>query len=141
MNAPGQSLLKVVSILFIVFGAIATVVSIVAILGSAVVTAAGAVADDSVAAVGGLLLIGSIFLLISSVLELVLGIVGVKKCGDPSKAGYFIVTGILLCMFSVLSIILSAAGGSFAWTGCIGFVLPILYIVGGNMNKKAAIAQ
>ena len=41
MDAPGKGILKVVSILFIIFGAIAPVVSLAAVLGSAALTAAG----------------------------------------------------------------------------------------------------
>lgn len=132
MNAPGKGLLKVVSILFIIFGAIATIISLIAVLGAAALTAyAGELA--------AVLMIGMILLLVVSVLELILGIVGLKKCGDPAKAGFFIVTGIVLCALSLLSIILTLTnGGTFDVTGGVGFILPILYIVGGSMNKKAA---
>ena len=138
MNAPGKGLLKVVSILFIIFGAIATIVSIIAVLGSAILTsAASELAGEVGAAIGGLLLVGTIIMLIVSVLELVLGIVGVgKRAGDPSKAGYYIVTGIILCVLALVSLILTIANDGSWWTNGIGFVLPILYIVGGSMNKK-----
>lgn len=133
MNAPGKGMLKVVSILFIVFGAIAVVISLIAVLGSAVLTA-------YTGGLGGIFLIGTILMLIVSALDLVLGIIGIKKCGDPSQAGYFIVTGIVLCALSLVSLIMSIASTGFDVTSFVGFVLPILYIVGGNMNKKAAAA-
>ena len=131
MNAPGKGMLKVVSILFIIFGAIATVVSLIAVFGAAALS-------SLTGGVTAILLVGMILLLIVSVLELIIGIIGVKKCADPSQAGFFIVTGIVLCVLALVSIILSISGGGFDFTGLIGFVLPILYIVGGNMNKKAA---
>jgi hypothetical protein len=130
MNAPGKSLLKVVSILFIIFGAIAFIVSLLAVLGSAIVTA-------YTAGAAGILLAASIVMLVASVLELVIGIMGLKKCGDPAQGGFFITTGIVLCIIALISMILTIVGGSFGWTGVVGFALPILYIVGGNMNKKA----
>lgn len=127
MNAPGKGMLKTVSILFIVFGAIALVVSLLAVLGSALVGS-------------GLLLFATILMLIASALDLVIGIIGVKKSGDPTQAGFFIVTGIVLCALSLVSLIMSIASTGFDVTSFVGFVLPILYIVGGNMNKKAAAA-
>lgn len=128
MNAPGKGLLKVVSILFIVFGAIAVVVSLIALLGSAALAA-----YDVTGALGGILIVGTIIALIASALELVIGIMGVKKSGEPSQANFFIVTGIILCVLQLVSMILN-----FQVTSLIGFVLPVLFIVGGAMNKKAA---
>ena len=130
MNPPGKTLLKTVSILFIIFGAIATIVSMLAVLGTAVLSAGTAMA--------GVLLIAAIVMLIVSALELILGIVGLGRCADPGKAGYFITVGIILCVLALFSLIISIANGSFDFTRLIGFVLPVLYIVGGTMNKKIA---
>lgn len=131
MNAPGKGLLKVVSILFIIGGALVTLLSIFAVFGSIALAA-------YVGGPAGILVVASIVSLIVGVLELILGIIGLKKCGDPAQSGFFIVTGIILCVLALISLILSIAGGSFSVGGLIGFVLPILYIVGGNMNKKAS---
>ncbi len=121
MSAPGRGILKVVSVLFIIFGAIATIISLIALFGSTLL--------------GGLFVFAAILALISSVLELVLGIVGLKKSEDPTQAMFFIVTGIILCVLTLISMIMS-----FQVVSLIGFVLPILYIVGGFMNKNAATA-
>lgn len=125
MNAPGKGILKVVSILFIIFGAIATIVSIVGLIGSSMLSAV-------VGGLGGIVVVGMVIALISSLLELVLGIVGIKKCADPSRANFFIVTGIILCVLTLVSMIMS-----FSVMSLIGFVLPILFIVGGVQNKNA----
>jgi hypothetical protein len=143
MNAPGKSLLKTVSILFIIFGAIATIASIAGVIASAALTSiAGELAGGAGAAIGGILLVATLIALLASVLDLVIGIIGVsnKKCNDPSKAGFYIVTGIILCVLSLISLIMSMTNGGSWWTSGIGFVLPILYIVGGFMNKKVATA-
>jgi hypothetical protein len=134
MDAPGKGILKVVSILFIIFGAIATVISLVGVLGSAALTAAG---GGFSFAVGGILMAATVILLIVSVLELILGIVGLRKSGDPEKAGYFITTGIVLTILSLIPMIINISYGGFSVTSLISFVLPILYIVGGAMNKRA----
>ncbi len=133
MNAPGKGLLKVVSILFIIFGAIATIISLLGLLGSAALSSMG---EEVGAAIGGILMVAMVVALISSVLELILGIIGIKKCGDPSKAGYFIVVGIILVVISFVPLIIGITSGGFIWTSLVSFVLPILYIVGGFMNKK-----
>jgi hypothetical protein len=77
-------------------------------------------------------------MLLASVLELILGIAGLKKCNDPARAGFFITCGIILCALSLVSLIMNAVSTGFSLTGLIGFALPILYIVGGIMNKKTS---
>lgn len=128
MDPSGKGMLKVVSILFIIFGAIATVVSLIALLGASIL---------AVVTVGlsGLLTIATIIALISSAAELVIGIIGLKKCADPAQAGFFIVTGIVLCVLTLVSMIMF-----FQITSLIGFVLPVLFIVGGFMNKNSVAA-
>ncbi len=128
MNAPGKGLLKVVSIIFIVFGAIATLLSIIGLAGSAMLS-------SLTYGLTGVLVVGMVIALIASVLELVMGIVGVKKCADPSQANFFIVTGIILCALNLISMIMY-----FQVTSLINFVLPILFIVGGVQNKNATSA-
>jgi hypothetical protein len=133
MNAPGKGILKTVSILFIIFGAIAAVISLIGILGFSALSSTGGVIG---AGLGGMLIVAAVLLLIVSVLEFILGIVGLKKSGDPKKAGYFIATGIVLCILSLASMIIGIAASGFTITSLIGFVLPVLYIVGGYMNKR-----
>ena len=130
MDAPGSSILKITSILFIIFGAVSTLFSLLAVFGSSIVTAVGGV----VGVMGGVLLIGSIILIIVSVVELIVGLMGYKKSDDPSQANFFIVIGIVLCILALVSMILS-----FQVTGLISFALPVLYVVGGYMNKNAAV--
>jgi len=131
MNAPGKTMLKVVSILFIIFASISLIFSIIGLVASAALTA--------YIPLSAIILVATIILLISSALQLVLGIIGLTRCGDPSKAGYFITTGIILCVLSFVSLILGISGGSFNFFSLISFILPVLYIVGGFMNKNAAV--
>ena len=147
MNAPGKGLLKVVSILFIIFGAIATIASLIGVFGAIAAASLVSAATDAIssevgtavaAAVGPMLIVALIIAIADSVLTLIIGIMGVGKSGDVSKADFFVKTGIVLCIIALISVIFSIVGGSFSVTSLIGFVLPILYIVGGNQNKKAA---
>ena len=128
MDAPGKSILKITSILFIIFGALATLFSLLALFGSTFVTFIG----GAVGVLGGILLIGSIILIITSVVELIVGIMGYQRSDDPSQANFFIVTGFVLCILALVSMIMY-----FQVTALINFVLPILYVVGGYMNKNA----
>lgn len=134
-EAPGKGLLKTVSILFIIFGTIATIISLVAVLGSAALSTAGIAG----AAFGGILMVASIFMLIAGVLELILGIMGLKRSGEVHRAGFFITTGIILCVITLVPFIITLSTGAFDITSLIGFVLPVLYIVGGSMNRRAAV--
>jgi hypothetical protein len=135
MDAPGRGLLKTVSILFIIFGAIAAIISLIGMFGSAALSTVGGVGF----AVGGVLFVATVFLLIVSVLELILGIVGLNRAGDPGRAGFFITTGIVLCILALVPMIIGATAGGFTVTSLISFVLPVLYIVGGTMNRRAAV--
>jgi hypothetical protein len=141
MNSPGKGLLKVASILLIIFGAIAAVILFIGLIVYVMnVSLFGELA--------GIIIVTIILILIVSVLELILGIIGLKKFGDLAKGGFFITTGTILCALSLVSLILSISGGSFNVTilgiptgtlTFIGFVLPVLYIIGGSMYKKAVL--
>lgn len=131
MDAPGKGMLKVVSILFIIFGGIAAIFMLIALFGA--MAAASLLGGFAI----GLVLL-AIFGLLLAAVDIVIGIIGLKKCADPSQAGFFIVTGIVLCVLQLISLIWGIASSGFDFLSFIGFVLPILYIVGGNMNKKAA---
>lgn len=138
MDAPGKGILKTVSILFVIFGAIVTIVAPVGLIGSAALSSVGGLGT---AALGGILIVAMVLLLIVSVLELILGILGIRKSGDPNKAGYFITVGIVLSILSLASMAVGIAGGDFSVWGLIGFVLPVLYIIGGIMNKRGAVSR
>jgi hypothetical protein len=144
MKAPGQGMLKVSSILLIIFGAIG--VFFMAITLSCALAAAslvsGMVAEISTelataaaASITATAVVGLILGIIGSVAELVSGIMGMKRYADPAQGNFFIVAGIVMCAIQFVSMILS-----FNVVSLIGFVLPILFIIGGVQNKNAAAA-
>ncbi len=118
MNDGGKMLLKIGSVVLVIFGVIATVVSIIALINSM--------------GYGAIWVVATILLLISSVAELIIGIMGLRKSDDKSEANFFIITGFVLVILMIISLIMSFS----AWN-LIGFLLPILYIVGGYMLKNA----
>ena len=140
MNAPGKVLLKIVSILLIIFGVAAAVF---AVLGLIVYAAMA----DSLGKLAGIIIVTIVLILVVGMLDLVLGIVGLKKCGIPAQSSYFVTSGIVLCALSLVSLIHCLAGNGFDVTimglplgalAVTGTVLPVFYIIGGSKNKNAA---
>lgn len=120
MYAPAKVLLKVVSVLFIIFGSIASVASIIGLVGG------------STPGMGGDIVVTAMIVsLVLSIFELVLGIVGLRRSENPEHANFFLISGVVLCVVALISMILS-----FQVTSLIGFVLPILFIIGGAMQKN-----
>jgi len=126
-------LLKVVSIICIIFGAIACIMGLVTMFGGGVFTAYFSFGLAALVVVLGLLAI------IGGVLELLVGLFGLAGLkGDLGKLKAGIILSIIGIAISVISMIVSIFTGSFSLTSLIGLVLPILYIYSGNavMNGK-----
>ena len=131
MNAPGKGILKIVSIMYIIFGSIFALMMLLSLfLGSLLASWAGSLLGAFSAIVGGLLFV---IFLIPAAVDLIVGIIGFKNSDIPSKAQYFIVTGIVLTALTLILLMFS-----FTIWGVIMFAMPVLYIVGGYMNKNAA---
>ena len=129
----GSKFLKVTGILMIVFGALALILSIVAAIGLAALVALELNTWQYTAAV--------ILMLVGSIFELIAGIVGVKNCNKPEKAGTCMVWGIIVIALSVLSNVLTLVGNpdNFSIVNLLtGLVIPVLCLIGAVMNKKAA---
>lgn len=130
----GSGFLKVTGILMIIGGAIALIVGIIAILGIATLAY---ITDGEL--VTGLLYAAGILTLVSAVAELIAGIIGVKNCKKPEKAGSCIVWGVIVAVLCVAGSILTTLGGSAfpVFSLILGLILPTLFIIGAIMNKKA----
>ena len=107
MEAKGSTFLKVTGILMIVFGAIALIVSIIAILGIAALAAFNDGTYDMT-----MLYVGGVFALISAVAEFVAGIIGVINAKLPHKANTCIVWGVVVAVMCIAGEIISMIGGS-----------------------------
>ena len=135
MERKSNMLLKVASIIMIVGGGLGIVFGIIAVLGlGALALALGSEAST------GLLMAGALLALVSSIISLVAGIVGVKNAAVPEKAQTCIVFGIITAVSSVFASTLSMMGGnSFNFASLlVGLLLPVLYLVGAFQNKKLA---
>ena len=131
MEAKGSTFLKVTGILMIVFGAIALIVSIIAILGIAALAAINDGTYDMT-----MLYVGGVFALISAVAEFVAGIIGVINAKLPHKANTCIVWGVVAVMCIAGEIISMIGGSQFNVFSLIcGLAIPVLYIIGAVKNK------
>ena len=135
--ANGKKFLQIVGIVMIVMGAIGTVVDLIAFLG---VLLGGAI----VAAVAGVTPIVSILTvllaLLSAIILLIAGIIGVKNCGDVSKAQVCMTWGIIVIASNVVCNILFpliTAQKPGILAALIGLILPGLFIYGAIQNKNS----
>lgn len=127
----GKNFLKVTGILMIIFGAIALIFGIIALLGVLALDAKG------------LLLIAVILGLVSAVCEIIAGIVGVKNCNKPEKAGACIAWGVITLILALAGVVISILmGGSSVSSIIVSIVssiaIPVLYLIGAGLNKKSA---
>lgn len=135
MEKKSNGFLKVTGILMIISGGISIIFSVIALLGVGVLAAAlGSEAKM------GLLMFASILALVSSVVSLIAGILGVKNAAKPEKATVCITFGIMTAVFSVLGNVLTVVGGgSFSIPNLVlGLVIPVLYLIGAFQNKSRA---
>lgn len=131
----GHKFLKVTGILMIIGGALSTILGIVAVLGVAALAYIASAQTEA-----GMLYASTILLLISGVVELIAGIIGVINAEKPQKAKVCIVWGALVAILSVAGTILGVVGGSdFSVSGLVlGLVLPVIYIIGAVKNMQSA---
>lgn len=118
-----NTLLKVVSILYIVFNIIGGILVIAGSLGL------GALIGGAAGNVGAGVALASFFMifsLISVILGLVAGFAGLKA----ENLGLCKILGIILIVLAAISTISNLADGEGIISSLIGLILPILYTVG-----------
>jgi hypothetical protein len=129
----GSSLVKVVGIIMIIGGALNLIgsFSIFALTALAAVLGVGA----------GVIVVIGLVALVSGVVELIVGILGVKFNNTPDKVNLVFTLGIVAVVLTLVNVILmgvfSGALGASPFAGVLGFVLPVLYTIGAYQNKQA----
>ena len=144
-EAKGKTILKVVGILFIIFGAISVIISLLALVGGAALAGASGMLEGAdagmVAAGGAIVIVAGVVALIQSVIDLIAGILGVKNCDKPEKAQTCFILGVVIIVIAIISdifaFISSGVNASTIISALIGLVLPVLYVVGANKNKQS----
>ena len=133
--------LKVTGILMIIGGAIRMIAMIIVLIKISVVV--DLIDGIATALTGkfGLIYASCIIGLLGSIVEFVAGIIGVAYSKKPEKANTCFVWGIIVVVFTVIGTVLSLIGGSSFGSQIVylltGLVVPVLYIIGANLNKKA----
>lgn len=137
-NAKGRGFLKAIGILLIIGGIIGVVSGVLAYVSSNAIESLvdSGTLDSTVATAvltGSTLMLYCIFALVSGILEFIAGILGVKYANSPEKAMICIVFGIILIILTIISNFIDFSLLSII----IGLVLPVLYLIGGILNKKS----
>ena len=133
----GRLMLKVVGILYIIFAALSILTGLMAVVGGAALGIAGG--ESLALGLGVVAMVFGLMMILSSVFSLVAGILGVKWCNRPDKAGALFVLGVVLTALAVLNLLSSFGGDSSSSvvSGLIGLVLPVLYTLGAWQNKQS----
>lgn len=129
----GSKILKIVGIIMIVGGVLASIAGVIALLG---VTAFVALSDGANA---GLLYAASFLALAGGILQIIAGVKGMKYCEDISQADVCIRWGVIVAGLSVVGNILNVVGGQPFKIGSLilGLIVPGLFIYGGMLNKQS----
>lgn len=131
-----STMLKVVSILMIIFGAIAffTLMGSMALINSVGAALGGSIeqllelSGVSVGTYRFALILG----IIASIFEILAGILGLALKNKKT----LVMIGCICIIIQVVSLIFSIVAHSFAWTNLIGFILPILYFIGAKQCQE-----
>ena len=121
MAGSRRTLLKVVSVLFLIFGVFSVLTAVIGILGGGLIAAAGAPGVGVVAAIG--VIIGCL----GGILEFVAGIKGLQNKLPQCRA-----LGMILLVLAVLGFIFD--GLKLAWDNIVAIVLPVLYLLGAKQK-------
>ena len=118
----------------IIGGALATILGIIAVLSVAALAYIASAHSEA-----AMLYASTILFLVSGIVELIAGIIGVLNAEKPQKAKVCIVWGALVAVLSVAGTILGVAGGGdfSAFSLVLGLVLPVLYIIGAVKNIQS----
>ena len=144
-----QKFLLVISVINIVLAALGILGSIFGIIGGAAVTTADSAEVSSALAgtgmtqveAGGLFVGMFLFLLIASLIELIVGILGVRAANDNQKIMPVWVLALIDVILYVLGLIATAVNGDFSTNG-LSMIFSVLFAlllfwVANNIKKEA----
>lgn len=122
-----RTLLKVVSIIFIILGgyeaAVLCIGSLPGLLASLVTLHLGGLILDILSLAFGL--IGAVFMLIA-------GITGLNAANRKGSAKTCRSFAIIILVLSIASLVVSVLSSGLSWTAIAGIILPVLYYIGAK---------
>lgn len=145
-KAPGKTLLKVVGILMVVFGVLSFLTNLVnfAMLGTIGEGEMGELLEQTITASGITVEAYRMSVYITaagSLLNIVIGIIGIVNCNKIQKAGVCFVCGIILILWQLGNDAYSAISAGVNVVNIvfmiIGLILPLLYFWGALKNRQA----
>lgn len=144
-KAPGKTLLQVVGILLVIFGVFSFLMSLISIATLGMMEGeVGDIMEQSLAATGITMEVYKISIYLSavaSVLNLIIGIIGIVNCNKIKRANICFVCGIILLIWQlgndVYAAVTTGISGLTIISMIIGLVLPVLYFWGAVKNRQA----
>lgn len=135
----GSKLLKVVSIIMIVYGAIIAVLGLITTLGGGALMGADVADADEAMAVGSFAAMLGVVFLFSGIIEIVTGVIGLKASKDNGKHKAAFVIGIISVISAGYSLITALGGDGGSILGSVvGLILPALYLYGVYQTRQGA---
>lgn len=133
----GSALLKVTSIIMIIFAGFSVIGSILILAGGGLLAGMDdlGIGGD---ALGAIVMIAGIIALISSGFQLVVGIIGVTRCKNPEGAKLCFILGLIILILGAITIIVNLVSGTFSILNLLSLVLPGLYTYGAYQLKSNA---
>ena len=135
-----QKALKVISIIMIVLAGITLLLGVGGLVTGGFLGVAGlGTSSGSAAMLGGVAIVASLVIVVSGVIDLLIGIFGLRGANDPRKIGTFYVLAIIGLAFAVLSALGTVIGGDWSSMGSaiIGLILPgVCVLLAYNIKKE-----
>ena len=132
--ASGSSVLRVASIIMIVFAIVNLVIGLFMMMGVFIASS-----DDMVGIAAGVAAVLGIVAFIGGLLNLFVGVVGLNASKRNDKNTLAFVLGIISVIYGIYSIVSAIStgdGGSIA-NAFVGIILPALYLYGVIQTRKA----
>ncbi len=122
-----STLLKIMSIVFIVFGIIVLIAGIITATGGALVAGIGA------GILGAIVILAALLSIMEGLLFLLCGVFGIRG----SRLGACFVMAVIILIAQVAGFIMGMASGAPNYLGIVGIVLTILYLIGVKQSQRA----
>lgn len=135
-----QRTLKIVSIVLIIWAIVEVLLGVFLAAGSAVpgmstesIDVNGSMMAMSTAALG----IG-IGVIVAGVINLIIGLLGLRGAKNPAKIGVFFVLCIIGLVLSIIGIVMSVMQGSFQWSNLVSLLIVAVCTYLASQIKKQA---
>lgn len=140
-KSSSQKALKVVSIIMIVLAALTIAGGLFMTIGGGALAGSSIdAADETTAVMAGIAMLGGFMLLFGGIVNLIVGLFGLRGANNPQKIGVFFVLAIIGTVLSALSFIGTLMSGyaeaSSILSGLASLVLPIVCVVLAYNIKK-----